>query len=858
METATQALERWFLDRPTWLQEAARILLEKGSLQDNDLKELLHFCKIQAKCPSTHVPATQPRTIAAPSLNLSRFQKKLRLVSISNPKGINALAPRKPFNFQLPGLSLVFGPNGSGKSGYVRLLKHVCGARNPGPLLSNVFVSGSSLQECEITYELDGSNTTKLWTRQSGPLSEIASIQVYDTANGFVYIDEENEVAYEPPILVLFSNLTTACITLASRLDQEIGQKPSRKPIIPFELNSTKASIWYSSLQYSTTPADVSRNCAWTNELELQLITLTTRLAETSAARKASDITHRIARIVRLVSDLANWKGELSSEKCLDYLEGRTDAVSKRRAASEDASKIFENAPLDGVGSESWKLLWKHAEAYSARVAYPSAEFPNLAADARCLLCQQPLDLPAKERLASFERFVKGSLEKEATQSETRCSELLKRFDAILQPEIVSRMDAVVSSDEKERSALLDFWQMLESRRLAIPTAQTVSELPNLPNEEILEPVLELISSLNKEAELAEADAKGDNRSQLEAERLELVGRKWVSQQRAGVEAEIQRLGSIHLLEAAKKLTSTQALSLKKSTLSEELVTDAYINRFQAQLDALGASTIHVKLQKTRAEKGRVFHRISLDKSTSGSKTSEILSEGEFRIISLAAFLADSEGHGDRGPLVFDDPISSLDQKFEERVAKVLMQFSVARQIIVFTHRLSLVALLEIVAKKENLPIDVISLTSESWGKGEPGDIPTRCKKTEAALNHLLARVQRARKLRDESGTSAYDVEAKAICTDFRITLERIVEKDLLHEIVQRFRFDVQTKNKIHELAKITTEDCRQIDDLMTKYSFFEHSQPEETPKELPPPDELHNDLENTKKWLNEFSKREV
>jgi ABC-type transport system involved in cytochrome bd biosynthesis fused ATPase/permease subunit len=83
-------------------------------------------------------------------------------------------------------------------------------------------------------------------------------------------------------------------------------------------------------------------------------------------------------------------------------------------------------------------------------------------------------------------------------------------------------------------------------------------------------------------------------------------------------------------------------------------------------------------------------------------KTSDILSEGEFRIVSLAAFLADTEGRGAKTPFIFDDPISSLDQVYEEATAQRLVMLSKTRQVIVFTHRLSLLGLLDKVRRKGN------------------------------------------------------------------------------------------------------------------------------------------------------------
>lgn len=53
-------------------------------------------------------------------------------------------------------------------------------------------------------------------------------------------------------------------------------------------------------------------------------------------------------------------------------------------------------------------------------------------------------------------------------------------------------------------------------------------------------------------------------------------------------------------------------------------------------------------------------------------------------------------------------------------------------------------------------------------------------------------------------------------------------------------------------------EDCELFDDLMTKYSRYEHSQAPEAPVLLPSPEELQRDMEGIKEWLTEFKQRAV
>jgi hypothetical protein len=265
-----------------------------------------------------------------------------------------------------------------------------------------------------------------------------------------------------------------------------------------------------------------------------------------------------------------------------------------------------------------------------------------------------------------------------------------------------------------------------------------------------------------------------------------------------------------------------------------------------------------VEMMKTGTQRGHVYHQIILKGSFKDVSTSEILSDGEFRIVSLAAFLVDAEGKDSRATFVFDDPISSLDQDFEEATVSRLIEMCNTRQVIVFTHRLSMLSLLQEFAKKHSIDPHVVCLQCEPWGIGEPADTPLFAKRPDKALNSMLyERLSRARKILEDLGQQEYESIAKGICSDFRILIERAIENDLLVDIVQRFRRDITTKGKIHRLALINERDCQLFDDMMTKYSRYEHSQPNEAPVKYPPPDELQEDMESLKNWFEEFKKRD-
>src|SRR5439155_5929644 len=234
-----------------------------------------------------------------------------------------------------------------------------------------------------------------------------------------------------------------------------------------------------------------------------------------------------------------------------------------------------------------------------------------------------------------------------------------------------------------------------QATRDAILTAKSQEEVPSVSSGALIDDLSTLIASLETKAKSFDEDAKKTDKADLQKNARELEARKWLSEQKASVEAEIARLKKITALEAARKLTDTTSLSKKKSDLAQVLVSEAFIRRFESELKVLGAARIQVELVQTRTDKGHVFHRIRLKNAKIVVPTADVLSEGERRAVSLAAFAADVEGNEADAPIVFDDPISSLDQDFEESVVARLIALTKKRQVIVFTHRLSTLAILE-------------------------------------------------------------------------------------------------------------------------------------------------------------------
>ena len=194
-------LSVWFKERPLWVQNAVQRLIQQGDITTADLDELVAFCKQEAAGNLELSEGTSPKPIPDDAFQSVHVQGSLRLKAIKDVVGINALAPRKALEFGHQSLSIIYGVTGAGKSGYMRLLKHVCGARAPGSLLGNVFAAPSQDQGCKIDYTRDGQDHELEWVPTKGVIGDLEDVAIYDTDCAYVYMDKEHEVSYEPPLL---------------------------------------------------------------------------------------------------------------------------------------------------------------------------------------------------------------------------------------------------------------------------------------------------------------------------------------------------------------------------------------------------------------------------------------------------------------------------------------------------------------------------------------------------------------------------------------------------------------------------------------------------------------------------------
>lgn len=785
---------------------------------------------------------------------------ELILNSIGNIKGIGELDPIRPLELGL-GLNVIYGNNGSGKSGYTKILKKASCHPDATELRANVFQATPETQSCDFVVNGEALS----WNNSDGCIDEISGIDIFDTDTGLRYLDKESGLSYLPLEMAFFEELTHAFQKLKEHIENQKNALVTHLPALPntsFK-NSHMMRAIYEDLSAESNFDEFKERILLSDAEKAQIKGLQERIEQDPQIliNRKKQVKHSL---IALQATLNRAIGSVCQTKADEILAAHQAYQDSKNKSQQAADVLSGASDLEGVGSNTWKVLWEAARKYSEELAYQEAGFPNLGEESHCVLCHQPLSEEAKLRLESFESFIQNDVEKDFQECTAHLKGLLANLPTMPSDEEIKTQISACHLDEEE-------W--FDPVKLKWAEVINITEYLKSPNDgfeyaeltlgDKLDGLGLMISSLEQEISNHEEDSQNIDIQALQMSLEELLAKEWLGSYLEDIEAEIERLKEVSKRDEWIRQCHTRRVTQKAADLSEIMITDAYVSRFNEELSAftVGKRPLRVELVKTRVRDGEIKHGIKLkgiDSSIPSIKITEILSEGEQRIVALAAFLADVKSNPFSAPFIFDDPISSLDHLYEENVAETLVSLSETRQVIVFTHRLSLVGLLISLASSSFKEDQVQSINRISTKVGLPSSLPLFAKTPIKALKNIRNdRFVKTSKFFERGEIEDYNVLMKAILSDFRVLVERLIEVDIISGVVQRHSRAVQTLGRLNKLSVLSIADCDLINGLMTELSKFEHSQSDELPVEIPEPDYVGKLLDQVISWHSDYSSRQ-
>lgn len=263
----------------------------------------------------------------------------------------------------------------------------------------------------------------------------------------------------------------------------------------------------------------------------------------------------------------------------------------------------------------------------------------------------------------------------------------------------------------------------------------------------------------------------------------------------------------------------------------------------------------HLEVQTaTSGKAGQSMLEIKL--SNNKARIPAIASEGEQKCIALAGFMAELIVDNRKSAIVFDDPVNSLDHLWREKFANRIVEESNARQVVILTHDLPFLKMLERIADKHQMPISISAIRRHGKQAGYPTDEPPwGTLSTKARIGKLKNDLPRIKKQYVAPDQEPYVQAVNSFYDQMRKTWERLVEEWLFNGVIERFELGIQTQ-RLDKIDNIDANDSKVISDEMSKCSAYVHDTASALGINLPDYAELENDLKILEDYFSELKKR--
>ena len=851
IENPYDQFEKWLAKQPFWVQDATWRLYNKHPIDDSQISLYAQMCLDQ-----TQNNEVEFQHINKDDLSGVGTEPKIVIKSIHNVTGVNALAENTSLNFGENGVSVVYGLNGAGKTGFMRIFKNVSGHPYAEQIQQNIFrKSGAVKPFCRFDIAIgEEDQTVEMDLTVKGNNPYLRQCDVFDTRISAAYISSANSVSYEPFVFTVLKELATVAVRIQHVIQDRIDALPKLQLFCPEYIKNNAEAAWLAQL---TEKSVVPDECTVWEDFDTKRVDELRKLLDTQQVQTSiKNKVYQLNQIKKIHSEVYGISRRIV-ETVSSTLKLQHEELEKAKAQYELTKNLFiDNATEQDKQSASvadFKALWKAGRSYYEKCLYKVIGKNFAKPGSICPLCLQRVEGDILLRFSSVDEYINGFFSEAYSAAEKRYKGTLESiiYHTYTSAQIKESLTGIIS--EGLIRQILEFYKQLEKWTINPILETTYLEICGIGELAFAKTLYDVLHAFETEIDSLRAALDEEKQEEYKKELQHKQYCHWVFQQQELIRSIIQNDKRKKELEAGQQLLKTNKITFESNQLAEALITDSYIQRFNNEMKIL-APYLKVKLEKGQSQKGRSPYKVVLDTTDRLRKNpEEVLSEGEQRIVALAAFFADATGRNEQTPSIIDDPISSLDYNYEAVATRRIVELAKERQVIVFTHRISLLVGLGEVCEASDIPFTDLYIRGTNLGKGIPDFTDAYHGKVDRQLNGLVERIREILKM--NSYSREYQDACSRVSQQLRICVERSVEDILLQQMVKRFSRRIMT-GTLMKLDRITSEDCEMIDSMMTKYSFNEHSQPEDSPLIQMDLNETIADIKAFLVWIKNYNKK--
>lgn len=670
-------LARWANSSDEWVRLlVSEVIASSRPVGESTVNQAYELFRQEKALDSRTLPAVDQLDVQAPQ---DETAPPLSIVRLSEVRGVNALIPGEAIEPH-QGLTILYGENGTGKTGYSRIFKALANSRTADEILGNIDAKTDEDQSAKIEFTVGGQPDRLEWTGTRG-ISPFTRMSIFDSPSVTAHVDEDLDYVYVPAALALFKHVISALQGVSTHIDGAITSLESGTPTLLSRF--PKDSSVYPVIETLGASTDLET-------LETQ------RSADPTIDEKIDDLTQTVAALKAntLGTQITARKREQrvleqALQAAVALLDFNTDTynatLAKRRTLATDyeafRNELFAAANLPAEPDETWGAFIEAGEDYRQHLLELDAHDAD-----RCLYCRQALTDPARVLLTKYSTYLEDKISSEIREADMVLAGAKRSVEAIVSSEMdgfleefATRDDApkffaVVGAIETARSSVADATENGRPVDLDISSAVTGHKLT-------VEAAVKAAS-----ADIAALEEQSKNRSDAlvakQTELAEATAAAELTKSWPFIERQVNSAKEADRLRILKKALPrlSRAVTELSKTASDQLINQSFDALFLQECEILRAPQLKVQFvgREGKAQRRKVLN--------GRHKPSKVLSEGEQKVLALADFLAEARLAGITAPVIFDDPVSSLDHRRVNEVARRIANLAEDNQVIVFTH----------------------------------------------------------------------------------------------------------------------------------------------------------------------------
>ena len=666
-EDPRSSLSQWANKSDEWIRRIVRqVLGSSGQLSENE-RALIYQLFLEEKAfEERTLPVESP--IVNPAQPLSQ-PDPLYLTRISNVKGVNALVQGEHIDFG-HGLTLLFGENGAGKTGYTRILKRMAGSRSAEDILPDVNLEDDPLPlSADIDYRLGGTELSIKWNgEQAQPPFTLMSI--FDNPSANLHVDSELRYTYRPASLAFFDRVNLEAQNIAERIEKERQTLNSDNSSLLSRFDSNSSIYPYIE---SLGPATDLQELQKLSGLPDNAAEQAKELESTIAALRADVIGQRVSiksRFENVLTKALAYTSVVGNFNLQDYNTALTRLSELHSDQTTLRESLFAVANLPAEPEETWEEFIRSGRQYRRHL-----ESLGVHDDTRCLYCRQLLGTDALELIVKYNEYLESHIARDIEAQESTIQSLLKPVQDTSLAVVRAFCEPEDTGTDTEIPASTDQMETLRNLVGLEGTLRKQFTDKVMVDENILSKISKIAAKvglwLPKVKDTLEVlRAQGSDREKALAEKenelLELKARLELNKLWGEVEKIVAVARRQDKLRAEKEVISNirRNITVLSNKASEHLVNENFEEMFRNECEELRAPEMELEFF------GRVGQSQRKKTLAGGHNPSKVLSEGEQKVLAIADFIAETRMSDNSVPVIFDDPVSSLDHR---RIGDVAM-----------------------------------------------------------------------------------------------------------------------------------------------------------------------------------------